>query len=241
VYEDKKQFVQLFGDYNILSKPINILTVGDSHSNIFKICDKQTNKINFKSIVVDGASAQGSVNPRSKTNFLETFKQEKSKINLNFDHIIIMIGEVDCGFVIWYRSEKYNISVDKQLINSVDKLFEFIKNEFSLFHPEQIIVVGSILPTILDNTDKNILRGERKLVKASQIERTTLTLEYNTELKNRCKKLGYNYEDITSLIINKKTNLVNDYFLNDDRSDHHLSSIKTYRLWLDTLTKYVSS
>lgn len=40
-----------------------------------------------------------------------------------------MLGEVDCGFVIWVRSKKYNISIDNQINESITNLFNFIKNE----------------------------------------------------------------------------------------------------------------
>ena len=40
-----------------------------------------------------------------------------------------MLGKVDCGFVIWVRSKKYNISIDNQINESVTNLFNFIKNE----------------------------------------------------------------------------------------------------------------
>mgnify|MGYP000611755931 CR=1 FL=1 len=32
-----------------------------------------------------------------------------------FKKVFLMLGEVDCGFVIWVRSKKYNISIDNQI------------------------------------------------------------------------------------------------------------------------------
>ena len=126
---------------------------GDSHSRVFKFLNNKQNEIQFDVCEIGGATAQGAVNPNSKTNiFLNKIKNSKKA-----DKIIIMLGEVDCGFVIWVRSKRYNISVDEQIENSTNNLFKFIEkilNNFS-YKKEEIIVAGAVLPTIKDNTNKN--------------------------------------------------------------------------------------
>lgn len=69
-----------------------------------------------------------------------------------------MLGEVDCGFLIWVRSKKYNISVDEQIENISKNLFNFIEQILN-YRKEEIMVAGSILPTIKENTNKNYLKG----------------------------------------------------------------------------------
>lgn len=77
-----------------------------------------------------------------------------------------MLGEVDCGFVIWVRSKRYNISIDDQINNSVNNLFTFVDNIIATekYTNKDIIICGSILPTIKDNTDKKFLNGVRSEV-----------------------------------------------------------------------------
>ena len=55
------------------------------------------------------------------------------------------------------------------------------------------------------------------VVKATQLERTNLTLIYNDTLKETSDKLGYNYIDITEDTINEDTQLIDDDYLNEDK------------------------
>ena len=185
---------------------------------------------------VPGASAQGAVNPNSRTDALNIYKNVVT--NVKADKILIMLGEVDCGFVIWVRSKKYNISVDEQIEKCVNNLFEFINfilNKTDL-KSEDIIVTGSILPTISDSTNKIYLNGARAEVDISQLERTNKTIEYNNMLKDMSQKNGYKYIDITSQLIGVN-GLVKDEFLNKNPSDHHLDNESTYKFWLYEIEK----
>lgn len=220
---------------------IKILVFGDSHSEIFNYCNTKQRKIFFEVVSVGGATAQGSVNPNSNTNSLNIFKQKLNNIKSDdYKYIIINLGEVDCGFVIWYRKDKYNISVESQLKITTDNLFNFINLEIlPKFESFKIIICGSVLPTIKDNTDKKYLTGARSEVKTSQIDRTMLTIEYNNILKKYSLLKGYNYIDITNYILDNETKVVNTQFLNKDIYDHHLDNENTYNLWLNELYKII--
>ena len=214
---------------------MKILCCGDSHTRIFEYCNRKQNDFNFDVCVVSGATAQGAVNPNSKTNALNVFKQ---KINTtNFEKFLIMLGEVDCGFLIWVRSKWYNINVDEQIKLSVNNLFEFLRDVAStqMLSNTDIIVCGSILPTIKDSTDKNFLCGARSEVNVSRLERTIKTKQYNNLLKEKCQTHGYIYIEITNQI-EDINGLVKSEFLNPDSTDHHLNNEKTYEMWLSKLT-----
>ena len=213
---------------------MNILCCGDSHVRVFDYCNRIKNGFVFDVCQVGGATAQGSVNPNSKTDALNIFKK---KINsTHADKILIMLGEVDCGFLIWVRSKKYNINVDDQINICIKNLFTFVDNIIATkkYTNKDIIICGSVLPTIKDNLDKKFLNGARNEVNISQIERTKKTIEYNNLLKVNCHKYGYNYIGIVNDIIGKD-GIVNDEFLNSDPTDHHLDNKKTHKLWLDKL------
>jgi len=220
---------------------IKILVLGDSHSEIFNYCNTKQTKIFFEVIVVGGATAQGSVNPNSITNALNIFTEKLNNIKPHdFEYIIINLGEVDCGFLIWYRKDKYNISVESQLKTTTDNLFNFINLKIlPNFESSKIIINGSVLPTIKDNTDKNYLTGARSVVKTSQIDRTMLTIKYNNMLKNYSFVNGYNYMDITDPILDNETKVVKTEFLNKNIYDHHLDNENTYNLWLNELYKII--
>jgi hypothetical protein len=221
---------------------IKILVLGDSHSRIFNYCNTKQQQIFFEVVSVSGATALGSVNPNSNTNSLSIFKEKLNNIKLDdFKYIIINLGEVDCGFVIWYRKDKYNITAESQLKITTENLFNFINLEIlPYFESFKIIICGSVLPTIKDNTDKNYLTGARSKVNTTQIDRTILTIEYNNILKKYSLLEGYNYIDITNYILDNKTKVVNTQFLNKDIYDHHLDNENTYNLWLNELYKIIS-
>jgi hypothetical protein len=213
---------------------MKILCCGDSHTTIFDYCNSRQNEFVFDVCFVPGATAQGVVNPNSKTNALKIF--EKKINSTSVDKILIMLGEVDCGFVIWVRSKRYNISIDDQINISINNLFKFVDNIIATknYTNKDIIICGSVLPTIKDNTNKKFLSGARSEVDVSQLERTKKTIEYNNLLKINCHKYGYNYIDIVNDILGKD-GIVRDEFLNSNPFDHHLDKEKTYKLWLSKL------
>lgn len=214
----------------------NIIVCGDSHAGVFRFMNNKQKNIHFDVCEVGGATAQGMVNPNSKMNALSIFinKIKKSK---KADKIIIMLGEVDCGFLIWVRSKRYNISVYKQIENSTENLFKFIEKIINNFNysKEDIIVIGSVLPTIKDSTNKKYLNGARSEVDVSQKIRTDKTLEYNEILKTYCKKNGHHYIDITEETLDSNSNIIKDNFINNNPCDHHLDNEKTYSMWLNKL------
>lgn len=217
---------------------MNFLVFGDSHTRVFKYANKKQNVLNFDVCEVPGATAQGVVNPNSKTDALKIFTETLFKVDTKkYSKFMIMLGEVDCGFVIWVRSQKYNISVDSQINLCVENLKNFLENIVELkFDKKDIVILGSILPTIKDNTDKRFLNGARKDVKASLKERIEKTLDYNNRLKKLSRELGYNYVDITEDIY--KNNSVNELYLNNDPHNHHLDNEKSFLLWLNKLIRF---
>ena len=220
---------------------MNILVCGDSHTRVSSYCNKRQSQFTFDVCEVGGATAQGAVNPNSKTDALGLFST-KLKNAPKADKVLIMLGEVDCGFVIWVRSKRYNISVDEQLQTSIHNLFQFIETKVKSYGygSNDIIVTGVILPTIKDNTHKKYLHGARSEVEIDQYTRTQKTLEYNQMLKTRCNDYGYHYIDITKSIIGED-GLVQHHYLSDNHTDHHLSSPNTYQFWIDELESVYSS
>lgn len=216
------------------SKKKSILVLGDSHTSVFNHINKKRlmSDVEFSVVTVGGATAQGACNPNSKTNALAKFK-EKLASEKKHDGVMVMLGEVDCGFVIWYRKEKYNTSIEEQLDNSVTKLFEFIDNEVrTKYDAEQITVIGANLPTLFDHRNgSNEVANLRKEVKANIRDRTDLTLRYNDILKNESKKRGYKYIDIVQETMDPNTKLVDKQYLHENENDHHLSEAKTCMFW----------
>ena len=55
---------------------MKILCCGDSHTRVFDYCNSRQNEFVFDVCVVSGATAQGAVNPNSKTDALNIFEKK---------------------------------------------------------------------------------------------------------------------------------------------------------------------
>lgn len=217
----------------------SIIVLGDSHSSVFNYINEKRlmPDVEFNVVSVGGATAQGACNPNSKTNALAKFK-EKLAFEKKHDGVMVMLGEVDCGFVIWYRKEKYNNSVEEQLNNSLTKLFQFIDNEIrKQYATEEITVIGANLPTLFDDRKivGNYVANLRNQVKTSIRDRSDLTLMYNDILKNESNKRGYKYIDIVQETMDPNTMLVDKQYLHENENNHHLSEAKTAVLWKERI------
>lgn len=220
---------------------MKILFFGDSHARCYiKLgANKIQNDVKFDVCYVSGATAQGAVNPSSKTKALSTYRETlEEKKNNNYDYFGIMLGEVDCGFVIWYRAKKYNKTIQEQMMLAVNNLEKFLKNDVEKFFSEdKIIVVGATLPTIKDNADKKFLQGARSEVDASLQERIDCTIEYNKRLAIMAKKNGYLYFDITKETFDQENYCVLSKFLNKNPHDHHFDERSVAPIFVDKFKK----
>ena len=190
-----------------------ILSLGDSHAHVFKPVDKASAELSISHCIISGSSAQGAVNPQSKTNALPIFRDVLAKNAESHTHCMTMLGEVDCGFVIWYRKKKYNDSIKNQLERSLNNYFQFLKQEVEKHFPAKNILICCVVPpTIQDNTDKRLLKGARMEVTATQLERAKLTETYNHYLSKICSKRGYKFVNPYTRLIDQETRLPKKIF-----------------------------
>uniref|UniRef100_A0A6H1ZTB1 SGNH hydrolase-type esterase domain-containing protein n=1 Tax=viral metagenome TaxID=1070528 RepID=A0A6H1ZTB1_9ZZZZ len=212
-----------------------ILVLGDSHAIVFKnkkFREAFKNYL-FKVGYVDGATVSGLSNPHSKTNALKIFKYYITR--LQPDITITLLGEVDVGFVIWYRAKKYNAEIRAMFdmaINNYQALLKFISTS------SRAICISTPLPTISDDNDWGDVANKRKEIDATQLERTRLTLKFNNHMKTFCDEqnfiyLSFDNESIgdDGMVIPKLVNsqLNNHHYDADNYSDMIIDKLK---LWL---------
>lgn len=211
--------------------------LGDSHTVVFDYIAEQhlmkNTEIHWRS--VPGATAQGMVNPNSKTDALNIMRATLQEIPKE-DWLLLMLGEVDCGFVIWYRAEKYGIAVDEQLEISLTNYFRFLR-EVEAQGFTNLLLCTAHPPTIQDGQDWGEVANKRREVKASLRERTDLTFRYNERIREFCRESGYRLIDIEQDVIDPQTRLVAERFLNKDPLDHHLESAQIAPLYLQQLQR----
>ncbi|MBD1546365.1 hypothetical protein [Roseibium aggregatum] len=188
-------------------------------------------------LCVGGVTPQGAVNPNASFDGMDIFKEKLMDLEEGkYDYVGLMLGEVDCGFVFWYHAEKSNVSIFEQLDRSLKNYEKFITTYIlPKYHPEQVCIFGSVLPTIPDDTEKKYLKGARAEVNATQYQRTALTLVYNGRLQSLARKLGVYYIDITVETMDFGRGLLSEAFANPDPANHLLDEGRAAPLLADRI------
>lgn len=191
--------------------------VGDSHTEVFKlhIFRKYFPGHFFSVTTVGGATASGLENPNSKTQAYRIFREAIRASDARL--AIIQLGEVDTGFVIWYRARKYHADVSEMKQRAVDTLTRFISEVAATHVP---VVISAPLPTIGDEVEWGEVAKARSEVTATQRERTDLTLAFNREIAEFCADNDYCYISLDNECMGEN-GLVNPAVLNTDIRDHH--------------------
>lgn len=211
---------------------IEVLVLGDSHAKVFRdeyIGKYFPNHI-FNVVLVGGATASGLENPNSVTGANSIFLDaiEKSRAN----KIIFLLGEVDTGFVIWYRQKKYGTSVEDMTDKAVSSYMKLIHKAASNHRP---IVISAPLPTIEDGNDWGEIANFRREVTATQYERTQLTIKFNKKVAELCKCFGYDYIDLDDESLGDK-GLVKMELLSMDKNDHHYN----YEVYAELVSRQIN-
>ncbi len=218
----------------VKTKPVekkSILVLGDSHSRIFKQKNwrRLTPKLSWNAVCVEGATVSGLTNPNSKTQagnyFAQALSEHQAKV------ILLCLGEVDTGFVIWYRSEKHGIDVQQAAQLAVDNYCRLIE---AARQRASTIVLSAPLPTLQDNCQVGAVAKARSSIKASQQQRTELTCWFNKEIQNWCIKNNINYVNIDPLS-KGADGLVDPQLRHPDPKNHHYDPESYQKLLVEQL------
>ncbi|MEZ8358959.1 hypothetical protein AB6C40_01550 [Vibrio splendidus] len=210
-----------------------VLVLGDSHVLVFEnshITERYKDFF-FNICSVGGATLSGLDNPNSKTKAMPTFSSE-IKINKP-KFIIINLGEVDMGFVIWYRNQYNNISIQEALDKAVKNYIRLILNAKN---KADVICISAPLPTIKDDQDWGEVANLRGSISATQRERTELTKEFNSLIDQFCSKNAVRYINLDCRS-SDYDGLVSKSLLNDDELNHHYDNNKYSKILISYLDK----
>jgi len=208
-----------------------LLSLGDSHLEALQfaadigLLDTADNHF----CIIPGATAVGLRNPHSATQALTSFRQFVTP-HPRTSHLLVHLGEVDCGFVIWWRLQKHGETVDSQLQESLSAYRGFLLDLLAMGF-ERICIAGASLPTLESGVDFGAVANMRAEVKASLLERTELTERYNKKLASMAADLACSYFDVSSGIMNRVTGVVSDYFRNPDPWNQHVDKYNVAGMW----------
>ena len=198
----------------------HVLCLGDSHVAVMN--HVRVPGVWFRAKPVSGATASGVRNPQSTSQAMATFEKLLAHAP-RWQEILLDLGEVDCGFLIWHRAKRRGLGVEEQLEHTLDTYAAFIADVAARGF-KRTSVLSVALPTIGDDPSEwGEVASLRRVVTASQSERTELTLRYNELLRDRCDALGVPFIDATSGHRNPVSGLVDASFLRDSHHDHHLA------------------
>lgn len=226
--------------YRLHRKQAVLHCIGDSHIQNFEYLLREylLPRTDMRFCVVPGATNMGLANPHSKTHAMPIFLDYLNKVAPD-DRVVLCLGEVDCGFVIWYRADKRETSVQEQFELSLTNYFGLIETYLTKIPPANMIVCSVPLPTIPDH---QLVKGEvankRLIISATQKQRTDLTVRYNGRLSEFCRPRGIHYIDLQRETLDQQTGVVSGDYLNKNALDHHLEPAKLARLILPKLNSF---
>ncbi|MGZ5802127.1 MAG: hypothetical protein ACXWJZ_16015 [Burkholderiaceae bacterium] len=194
-----------------------ILVLGDSHSPVFNhpLFKEKFPDLFFNVLTVIGATASGLENPNSTTKAYPVFRE--AVMQTAAKQVIVMLGEVDTGFVIWYRAQKYQESISAMMDKAIASYSKFLAELSTRFG---VVCISTPLPTIQDGNDWGEIANARREVTASQVERTALTLEFNRAIQQFCVENDIRYIMLDTQSLGEG-GIVKTDLLNSDRSNHH--------------------
>jgi hypothetical protein len=196
---------------------------GDSHATVFRHVAQLglLPRTSLDLVIISGATALGLANPNSKTRALPQFARVAATIPVQRP-LLFMLGEVDCGFVIWHRSQVKGAAPEAELERSIGNYIAFLKGLAAAGHT-RLVVAAAPPPTILDHQDWGEIANLRREVTASLSERTALTLQYNARLREWTRRHGYAFLDYEQDVLDARSGVVAEAFRNPDPCDHHLA------------------
>ena len=201
----------------ILSKfvGVEVLVLGDSHSGIFHEDGALIFGYWYNVVCCPGATISGLKNPNSVTQAQPIF--EKALQSYSGRICILLLGEVDAGFVIWYRAEKYGLDVQEVFEQAISNYIDFIEG---IPKDKHVIVISAPLPTIRDGQDWGEVANLRKEVTATQVERTRLTIQLNQRMKAYAESSGVEFIALDDESLGPD-GIVKKELLNEGSDDHH--------------------
>jgi hypothetical protein len=194
-----------------------VLVLGDSHAAVFldKAIRRRFPGYFFDVVSIDGATASGLNNPNSKTQALPIFTRSLARTRA--DTIVVLLGEVDAGFVIWHRAEKHGTDAGAMLEAAQANYQAFLRPIAGRF---RLICVSAPLPTIPDGQAWGKVANARRSIRATQRERTALTLRFNERTRAFCAANGIDFLDLDAQSLGAD-GLVDARLLGSNPADHH--------------------
>jgi lysophospholipase L1-like esterase len=175
-----------------------IYVVGDSHTAIFK------NDPAFQVVEIAG-TAHNLINVKSTSNSNQKLQQVIDSIDKNSDLVMLVFGETDCRFHIYYQAQKRGVSIS-DIIN--ETVFNYGLALHWLRGSGIIPIVFGIPPP--GTYDRFVFDTPSKPYASPEIL-AKIYSEFNSKMKIFCSKRAFAYIDIYSKTVDDKGFLKKEY------------------------------
>jgi hypothetical protein len=196
--------------------------LGDSHARVFDRIQEGAllRRTSLDVTRVLGATALGMANPNSRSNALVDFTRALRGVPTDLP-LITLLGEIDCGYLLWYRADRAGHDVSVEFEQSLAAYTGYLADLQQRGH-SRLIVAMVPPPTVQDYAEWAGLDNARKHVTASLAQRAELTRSYNRRLRewagaHRAEILDYE-DDVTD----PATGMVRPELVHPDPLNHHL-------------------
>jgi len=212
-----------------------ILVLGDSYSSIFRSELLCHDRFYFDLVCVEGATVSGIKNPNSQTQAKPIF--DKAIKRSKAEQCCVLLGEVDMGFTIWLRAESKSSDIELVFEDVVRKYIDFVTN---VARSHKTYCISAPLPTIRDGQNWGEIANLRSSIKATQKERTELTVKFNKTIEDRLIN-----SDVTFLNFDEESlsenGLIAAKLLNDNSLDHHYNTSEYAKMVSSKLMKLLNN
>lgn len=210
--------------------------LGDSHAAIFQQLQRERalQKTRFTVVWIGGATVRGLSNPNSITNALRIFRGVLRLVPRSVP-VFLMLGEVDCGFLIWHNVEVRSASLEAEYARTVESFDLFVEEVVG--HGRSVVLVEVPLPTVDDYANWAGLDSQRKTIRAPVTARTALTARFNGHIRGLGGSKGVTVLTYEAATIDSATGLLREEFRDPDHLNHHLAPEPFSRLLANRLSR----
>ncbi len=206
-----------------------VLVVGDSHAAVFREASWARLPVRLEVHAVGGATLTGLPNPKSSTLAgpkLRAALDDAARRSPRPEAVVALLGEVDCGYILWRRHEQFDEPLAPQLDRAIEHYGEFLAQASPI---APTIVVSAPLPTMDDLSTVGEYAGLRREVRAGLSERMELTRELNRRIGALCAGLGLRFIDLDERSVGPDGR-VHPLLMNPDPTDHHYDRVAFARM-----------
>jgi hypothetical protein len=135
--------------------------------------------------------------------------------------VVTLLGEVDCGFLMWKRHEQSGAQLGDLVGQAVERYEDFL---LRAQEAAPVVVLSAPLPTLRESSAFGSYAGSRRQIRATRSERTALVLEFNSRVKRMCGAIGATFLDMDSESVGFNSE-VSALLVGSDPTDHHYNKV----------------